>query len=192
MNCWPSFNSTNRWAVAGKSSTSALPINRIARRTVVDRTNGEEPTESRVLAAIAYLHCDPGGQSNSGRAQWIAASARSTRPDERGARIDLDASISGDVKGTITDAVRYRFVSNDIRRHRVISISYTSLLPCHRLPAQTKSAVRCFGVALLGPLDHFLDGIGRMMIHRLRKLAVRITIRDQGCDVISPSQMSLR
>ena len=104
----------------------------------------------------------------------------------------FDASISGDVKGTITDAVRYRFVSNDIRRHRVISISYTSLLPCHRLPAQTKSAVRYFGVALLSPLDDFLDGIGRMMIHRLRKLAVRITIRDQGCDVISPSQMSLR
>ena len=39
---------------------------------------------------------------------------------------------SGDVKGTITDAVRYHFVPNDVRRHRLISISYMSLLPCHR------------------------------------------------------------
>jgi len=38
---------------------------------------------------------------------------------------------SGDVKGTITDAVRYLFVPNDVRRHRLISISYMSLLPCH-------------------------------------------------------------
>jgi len=47
------------------------------------------------------------------------------------ARIDLDVSISGDVKGTITDTVRYHFVPNDVRRHRLISISYISLLPCH-------------------------------------------------------------
>src|SRR5579864_9204148 len=45
------------------------------------------------------------------------------RPDGR--------SSSGDVKGTITDAVRYHFVSNDVRRHRLISIGYISLLPCH-------------------------------------------------------------
>jgi hypothetical protein len=43
---------------------------------------------------------------------------------------------SGDVKGTITGTVRYHFVSNDVvsndvRRHRLISISYISLLPCH-------------------------------------------------------------
>jgi hypothetical protein len=38
---------------------------------------------------------------------------------------------SGDVKGTITDAVRYHFVPNDVRRRRLISISYMSLLPCH-------------------------------------------------------------
>jgi len=38
---------------------------------------------------------------------------------------------SGDVKGTITDAVRYHFAPNDVRRHRLISISYISLLPCH-------------------------------------------------------------
>ena len=36
---------------------------------------------------------------------------------------------SGDVKGTITGTVRYHFVSNDVRRHRLISISYISLLP---------------------------------------------------------------
>jgi hypothetical protein len=39
--------------------------------------------------------------------------------------------ISGDVKGTITDALRYHSAPNDIRRHRLISISYVSLLPCH-------------------------------------------------------------
>src|SRR5258706_13671133 len=38
---------------------------------------------------------------------------------------------SGDVKGTITDAVPCHFVPNDVRRHRLISISYISLLPCH-------------------------------------------------------------
>jgi hypothetical protein len=38
---------------------------------------------------------------------------------------------SGDVKGTITDALPYHFVPNDVRRHRLISISYISLLPCH-------------------------------------------------------------
>ena len=38
---------------------------------------------------------------------------------------------SGDIKGTITNAVRCHFVPNDVRRHRLISISYISLLPCH-------------------------------------------------------------
>src|SRR4030095_16013388 len=38
---------------------------------------------------------------------------------------------SGDVKGTITNALRYHFVPNDVRRHRLISISYVSLLPSH-------------------------------------------------------------
>jgi hypothetical protein len=39
--------------------------------------------------------------------------------------------IIGDVKGTITNAVRCHFVSNDVRRHRLISISYISWLSCH-------------------------------------------------------------
>ena len=38
---------------------------------------------------------------------------------------------SGDVKGMITAAVRCHFVPNDVRRHRLISGSYISLLPCH-------------------------------------------------------------
>jgi hypothetical protein len=38
---------------------------------------------------------------------------------------------SGDVKGTIRSDMRHRFVSNDVRRHRLISISYISLLPRH-------------------------------------------------------------
>src|SRR5208282_4939891 len=38
---------------------------------------------------------------------------------------------SGDVKGTIRNDVRYRAASNNVRRHRLISISYMSLLPCH-------------------------------------------------------------
>jgi hypothetical protein len=44
---------------------------------------------------------------------------------------NLGASRFGDVKGTIRSDMRLRFVSNDFRRHRVISISYISLLPCH-------------------------------------------------------------
>jgi len=49
----------------------------------------------------------------------------------REGRARLDQFNSGDVKGTIPEAVRYRFVPNDVRRHRLISISYVSLSPCH-------------------------------------------------------------
>jgi len=38
---------------------------------------------------------------------------------------------SGDVKGTIRNDMQYLMVSRDVRRHRLISISYISLLPCH-------------------------------------------------------------
>jgi len=38
---------------------------------------------------------------------------------------------SGDVKGTIRSVVRCLLVSIDVRRHRLISINYISLLPCH-------------------------------------------------------------
>jgi hypothetical protein len=55
----------------------------------------------------------------------------------------LKRLISGYVKGTITSVVRCHFVPNDVRRHRSISISYMSLLPCHRLRAQNLSGVRC-------------------------------------------------
>ena len=46
---------------------------------------------------------------------------------------------SGDVKGTIRSDVRLPMLSNDIRRHRLISISYISLLLCHG------TAKRCGG-----------------------------------------------
>ena len=38
---------------------------------------------------------------------------------------------SGDVKGTISRDAWYSPVSNNVRQHRLISISYMSLLPCH-------------------------------------------------------------
>jgi hypothetical protein len=38
---------------------------------------------------------------------------------------------SGDVKGTIRSDLRYLIASRDVRRHRLISIRYTSWLPCH-------------------------------------------------------------
>ncbi len=44
---------------------------------------------------------------------------------------------SGYVKGTITNVVRYHFVPTDVRRHRLISISYMSLLPCHGSTTET-------------------------------------------------------
>src|SRR5437899_1674429 len=51
---------------------------------------------------------------------------------------------SGYVKGTIRSDERLLVVSNEVRRHRLISISYISLLPCHRLPDQNQSGVRRF------------------------------------------------
>jgi hypothetical protein len=38
---------------------------------------------------------------------------------------------AGDVQGTISEAVRYHFVPNDVRRHRLIPISSILLLPYH-------------------------------------------------------------
>jgi hypothetical protein len=38
---------------------------------------------------------------------------------------------SGDVKGTISGHVRLLLVSNRVRRHRLISISYISQILCH-------------------------------------------------------------
>ena len=38
---------------------------------------------------------------------------------------------SGDVKGTIRSDVWLPFVSNEVRRHRLISISYISQILCH-------------------------------------------------------------
>ena len=44
---------------------------------------------------------------------------------------ELELFKSRDVKGTIRSDVRLPFVSNDVRRHRLISISDISLLPFH-------------------------------------------------------------
>jgi hypothetical protein len=41
----------------------------------------------------------------------------------------ISSTNSGDVKGTIRIDLRYRLTPNDVRRHRLISISYISLLP---------------------------------------------------------------
>jgi len=38
---------------------------------------------------------------------------------------------SGDVKGTIRSEVWLSFVSNEVRRHRLISLSYISQILCH-------------------------------------------------------------
>src|ERR1700730_9177713 len=38
---------------------------------------------------------------------------------------------SGYDKGTIRNDIRYLGVSKDVRRHRLISISYITTLPCH-------------------------------------------------------------
>ena len=46
-------------------------------------------------------------------------------------RFRLPLGKSGDVKGTIGSDVKYLMVSRDVRRHRLISISYISLLPFH-------------------------------------------------------------
>jgi hypothetical protein len=43
-----------------------------------------------------------------------------------------------------------------------------------------------------GPLDDFLDGIGRMLANRFCELCGRITIRNQGGDVSAPAKLSLR
>ncbi len=46
-------------------------------------------------------------------------------------KVATELSESGYNKGTITDIVRYFLISSDVRQHRLISISYISLLPCH-------------------------------------------------------------
>lgn len=50
---------------------------------------------------------------------------------------------SGYNKGTLTDAFRCLVVSTNVRRHRLISVSYISLLPCHRLPTHNRSSIHC-------------------------------------------------
>ena len=50
----------------------------------------------------------------------------------------------GDVKGTIIDTLGSHFVPNDVRRHHLISISYTSLSPFHRLLTRNRSGIRYF------------------------------------------------
>jgi vacuolar-type H+-ATPase subunit I/STV1 len=47
-------------------------------------------------------------------------------------QLQLPLGKSGDVKGTIRSDAQYLMVSRDVRRHRLISISYISLLLCHR------------------------------------------------------------
>jgi hypothetical protein len=61
----------------------------------------------------------------------VVTSAIPNHENQAQVLIDFRRFNSGDVKGTIPDAVRYHFVPNDVRRHRLISISYISLLPCH-------------------------------------------------------------
>jgi len=49
------------------------------------------------------------------------------------------------VLGTITHAVRYHFESNEVHRHRLRSISYVSLLPCHVSTKETGRVLRAPG-----------------------------------------------
>jgi hypothetical protein len=37
----------------------------------------------------------------------------------------------GDVKGTIRNDLQYAFIPGNVRRHRLISVTDLSLLPCH-------------------------------------------------------------
>ena len=59
-------------------------------------------------------------------------------------RLKSEQFDSGDDKGTIRSAVRLPRVSDDVRRYRLMSISYISLLPCDRLPTHNRSGIRCF------------------------------------------------
>ena len=90
-----------------KSSGEQLSLNSPPHLGPVREQTGQE-----------LLHCNTWPQS-------------SCRGNTRAARAESGRFNSGDVKGTIADAVRYRFVPNDVRRHRLISISYITLLPCH-------------------------------------------------------------
>ena len=78
------------------------------------------------LWGCSFFNTDPGTDNEaapqgSGHCRWTSLS-----------QAVCAASLkSGDVKGTIRSAVPLLLVSNDIRRHRLISISYISLLPCH-------------------------------------------------------------
>src|SRR3954453_13154743 len=61
------------------------------------------------------------------RWRWILFSASVAWP-----AFELTPELgSGDVKGTLSDTLGYHLVLSDVRRHRLISISYVTLLPCH-------------------------------------------------------------
>ena len=102
-----------------------------------------------------------------------------------------------DVKGTIRSDVQYLMVSRDVRRHRLISISYMSLLPCHgRGGRRVRVLIRGFlarmitiaswihviswlssgnypGFGFTGPLDR---------LSRARRLAVARTPSESGSE----------
>jgi hypothetical protein len=66
----------------------------------------------------------------------LVMTSRLASIDRRNSSITRNPVVSerpkcGDVKGTIRSVVRYLPVSISVRRHRLISISYISLLPCH-------------------------------------------------------------
>jgi hypothetical protein len=92
-------------------------------------TTGDERGGRQINFGVVCMHIgancaarEKRGCGRGGIERSVAEDLRDSRPSQLK---------SGDVKGTIPEALRYPFVSNDVRRHRLISISYISLLPCH-------------------------------------------------------------
>ena len=93
-----------------------------------------DPTEKIAALHRAYVFvCSHVAQGqNCASSVLLASHSGRVAVLEKEHRVALKKTLdSGYNKGTITDDLQYHFVSNDVRRHRLISISYISLLPCH-------------------------------------------------------------
>jgi len=83
------------------------------------------------MAVTAALSPSSLPQPSTGRLEVSSVLAlTSIRSAWRGNRY-VDCSNFGDVNGTIRNDLRYPFVPNNVRRHRLISISYISQILCH-------------------------------------------------------------
>src|SRR5207249_4309008 len=100
-------------------------------------------------------------------------------------KLKCNSAKSGYNKGTIRSDIRYHVVSKDVRRHRLISISYITTLPCHGRGREFESR-RPRHFLLIGEVvSQFLTFARALVPSVLSKLKVppqqSIILRDRAC-----------